>query len=48
MGVGVGVGVFKVEFGGEGNDLLDLADVTFEGFDAGFCVQVPETYGAVV
>lgn len=46
--MGVGIGVLKVEFGGKGDDLLNLANVAFEDFDAGFCGEVPETHGAVV
>ena len=46
--MGIGVGIFEIEFRGQRDDLLDLADVAFEDFDAGFGVQVPEAHGAVV
>ena len=47
-GVFIVEGVVKVEFVGQGDDLLDLTDVAFEGFEHGICIKVPEFDGAIV
>ena len=41
-GVFVVEGVVEVEFMGEGDDLLDLADVAFEGLEHGMRIEVPK------
>ena len=47
-GVFIVEGVVEIEFGGQRDDVLDLADVAFEGFEHGICIKVPEFNGAVV
>jgi hypothetical protein len=43
-----GFAFVELEFGGEEEDLLDLADVAFEDADAFAGVEVPESDGEVV